>query len=137
MASVEVVQVADVDQWWPLFGARVNECARSLQSNFSAGDLWTMCRTGQAILIVAHDGEKVLGATIWQFETWPDGPVIRNLVTVGEDLGAWQIDMHKAAKDVAIAGGANRFVFDGRNGWKRLYPAAKTITRYILDIKEV
>lgn len=135
MITAEIVKPADVDAVWPLISKRIGECMDRFGSDVSAGDLWTMCRAGHVFLIVAINGEEIKGAAIWRYETWIDGIVLRNLITVGEDMATWMNKMQASAKDLALSGGATSYVTEGRPGWGRIFKDAKVYkTLYRMEV---
>lgn len=124
--KVEIVPVAQVDNIWPLIAIRIANCLRDIDADCTAADLWDLCRSGHAFLMVAHDGD-IYGAMVWRFETWPSGLVLKNLVTVGEKMPRWLPQAHEAAGQLAINGGASRYVWHGRKAWQRYFPKAKVL----------
>jgi hypothetical protein len=119
--NIGIIHQADVDAVWPQISKRIVECITRFGSDASAGDYWMMCRAGHAFLIAAHDENGVHAASIWRSETWVDGVVLKNLVTVGEDMPSWLPDMEMAARDLAISCGATSCVWQGREGWKHIF----------------
>jgi hypothetical protein len=65
--QIELVRVEDIDQRWPLIVDRVAGCLRKAPSDFSAGDVWTQCRSGNWFLFLAWTRQEVIGYSIWQF----------------------------------------------------------------------
>lgn len=122
----EIIPVQDVDQIWSMISQSFSDCLNDTHGDCSAGDLWTMCRSGQAILMVAHDGE-IKGASIWRFETWLEGPVLRCLILAGADMPSWFDECGKLAREIARAGGAKSYVWDGRKGWAKIFTDAEII----------
>ncbi len=124
--KVEIIPVDQVDQVWPLIADRIDTCLHSIKADCSTADLWSLCRSGNAFLMVAHDGD-IHGAMVWRFETWLHGPVLKNLITVGDRMKDWLSDAHDAAGRLAKNGGATRYVWHGRKAWQRYFPKAKVL----------
>lgn len=134
--NVDLVPPVDVDKIWPLIARRVADCIQKINADCSAGDLWTMSRSGALFLIIAHEDDTVLGATMWRFETWAHGTVFKNIITVGERMKEWFPDMQEKVNEMAANGGADHFVWQGSPAWRRLIPNAKTMTcNYIMEVR--
>lgn len=65
--NITLVPVANVDEIWPLISERVDACLEKAPGAISAGQYWTMCRSGEAFLIIAVDETGIHGVTIWKF----------------------------------------------------------------------
>lgn len=127
---VENVKPQVVDDIFPLFSSDVAKCLDEIRADCAAGDLWRMCRDGSAFLLIAHEDGNIKAATIWRFETWLHGPVLKNLVAVNVGAGAmadWLPQMNEAARTIAKVGGADRFIWQGREAWGRVFKDAKKL----------
>jgi hypothetical protein len=113
---VNITKVSDVDAVWPLIAPQIVKCIEKTPSFMSAGDLWQMCRSGQAFLIIAHDDVKIHGAAIWQFQSGYGQYIFDCLMLVGKDLDQWAFDLFEAAKSIARDGGATALSATGRIG---------------------
>lgn len=127
--NIGFASAAEVDALWPLVGERMERACRRYRSNHTAGDLWQMCRSGQAYLMVAHDTETVLMASVWRFETWPDATVFRCLCLVGQRARVWASMARDAASNAARSGGATVLTASGRRGWEAMFPDAREVSR--------
>lgn len=65
--QIEVVGLPDIDRRWALVAEDISRCLRKAEMEIGAGDIWANCRSGQWLLILAHDGERVHGTTVWRF----------------------------------------------------------------------
>lgn len=124
----DVVAQADVDAVWPVFAQQVVECLRKTPNpDYSAGDYWTMCRSGMAFMVVAHDGTDFVGMTIWRFE----GGKFCCLLLVGESIRDWLGPLVVKAGEIGRRGGAESLIANGRKEFgalfKRALPGAKII----------
>jgi hypothetical protein len=130
-----LVPLHRVDEIWPLIAERIVAAVERFNFDCSAGQLWEMCRARGAFLIVSENEGQIKGASIWRFETWLKGPVFRNLITSGDDMASWLPDMRELAESIARQGGAAHYVWDGRPGWKRVFPDAEmTKSSYIMKV---
>lgn len=118
----------EVDQLWPLFSQRMQKACDRCGGDLSSGMLWQMCRSGSAYMMVAHDTEKAWMASVWRFEDWPTGTVMRCLALAGENPRLWAKDAKEFAVKARDAGGAKRFIFEGRN-WRPFFPEARELRR--------
>lgn len=122
-----LVPVLMVDQVWPNIAEGMTKGCQRSGGDLSAGWLWTQCRSGNAFLFVAATETDVHGASIWQFETWPNGTRFRCLMAAGEGMADWFSDMRVKVEEVARHGGAAALVSDGRTGWERHLPKARKL----------
>lgn len=114
--TIQLVPTANVDPVWPMVSALVVKCLEKAPSYLSAGDLWQMCRSGQAFLFVIHDGEKAGGVAIWQFAPAFGQHAFVCLALAGEGLEAWIVEMVEIAGKIAADGGAEILSATGRVG---------------------
>lgn len=126
--NVELVAVHDVDAVWPRFASEVVNCLdRTPNPDFAAGDYWTMCRSGMAFMVIAHDGKDFVGMTIWRFEAGK----FCCLLLVGSKIRTWLTPLINKAAEIARNGGATSLIASGRVEFgalfKRALPGAKTI----------
>lgn len=123
---VELVGVADVDELWPRVVGDITRCLRKAPMEIGAGDIWTNCRSGQWLLIVAHDGTDVWGTTVWRFTA---NGYFECVVMGGHRLKAWFPDLIDKATFIAKAHDCRGLVATGRpeftSLFKRKLPLAK------------
>lgn len=125
----DVVAQADVDAVWPIFAADVAKCLKKTPTpDYSAGDYWTMCRSGMAFLIAVHDQGKFKALTVWRFED----DYFCCLMMVGKNMGGWVGPLFEKAAEVSRNGGCSgRLRGDGRVGFegvfKRHFPSVRII----------
>lgn len=124
---IELVPAPLVDRVWPDIAGTVDAAARKTGGDVTAGYLWQECRSGHAFLFIAHDGESIVGASVWRFETWQSGAKLRCLAGAGNGLENWIDPMREQVVTLAKAGGAASIVYEGREGWRRIRPKAKAI----------
>lgn len=126
-AKVILVPVHMVDGLWKSLAGGFERASRRSGGDLSVGDLWQMCRTGNAYLFVVHEGNDILAATAWRLETWGRGPRFRCLALYGKGVRQWKDDLRKEVEAVARDCGATALLADGREGWKVIYPDAKVL----------
>jgi len=136
---VNITKVSDVDAVWPLIAPQIVKCIEKTPSFMSAGDLWQMCRSGQAFLIIAHDDVKIHGAAIWQFQTAYNTTVFSCLMLVGEALDDWALSLLESARLIARGGGAMHLCATSRIGLvqklKKLIPGLKVVRQsYLVEV---
>jgi hypothetical protein len=123
---IAIANAAEVDAIWPSISEKVIKATLKYGSNVSSGDLWQMCRAGDAFLVVVMD-DNVKGALIMQFQRWSMKQVMYCLAIVGEDIQEWLPAARDFITDMAKAGGAESFIAEGREGWPALFPDAKKL----------
>ena len=118
--SVHIVYPHGVDEKWraiaPLFQMAIDRCGDDL----TTGELWQMCRTGHAYLVIALDEDRIVAASAWRFEKWGKGPVFRCLCLGGSQMDDWLQDGLQLINKMMRDGGTDRLVADGRTGWTRI-----------------
>jgi len=125
--NVTLVPLHLVDGVWKLVSSGFERASRRSGGDLTTGELWQMCRTGQAHLFVVHDSEKILAATAWRFEIWGRGPRYRCMALFGHGVKDWKDSLRKEVETAARHCGATALVADGRLGWKAIYPDAKVL----------
>lgn len=119
---------AEVDALWPLVAAKVQESCMKTGGDMSAGDLWQMCRSGNAFLVAVLDDEgRPIATIILQFQKWSERTVLRCLSIAGENMSVWLPEAMEFVSKMARENGAACLVADGRDGWTRVFPKAKRL----------
>lgn len=129
---------AEVDALWPHLTVRFQQAIDDHGDDLAVADLWQMCRSGNAFLMVAMDGSKPMMGAVLQFQKWEKGTVLRCLTIGGEDMARWVSEFEMAVMKMMAEGGASRFVFDGRDGWARMLKhlkPKKLRTTYEVEIR--
>lgn len=137
--TIAVVPTHQVDQVWGLIADGIESACQATGGDISAGDLWQQCRSGSAFLIVVHEGDDVLGASVWRFERWSSGPKLRCLALYGKNLIRWIGQLREVAIQIMNDCGAKSLVAEGLEKWeplfRRLCPNAKR--RWVLYEEEI
>lgn len=113
--NITLVPVGSVDEVWPLISEQVDACLRKAPGTLSAGQYWTMCRSGEAFLIIAVDDAGIHGVTIWKFA----GDYFECLLLVGmpgESADGWFSKVMDFALKLASQNGCKGFGGTGRLG---------------------
>lgn len=118
--KIGVATSAEVDQIWPLVSTYLKKATDKTGDDYSTGDLWQMCRSGNAFLVYAHDDGRVFMGSVWQFQSWSRGTVFRCLSLGGISMSQWLQPLNTMIEAMMRDGGAYRFVIDGREGWSRV-----------------
>lgn len=125
MLRVGLASLQEVDNVWPLISQGLEKACKRCNEVHCAGDLWQMCRSGHAFLILVYDDDKIWSAGVWRFQKARPGHSFRCVMMYGENMRGW-VDMArdfitKIAKD----NGAVALVAEGRAGWSRVFGAEK------------
>lgn len=123
--KISIAGTFEVDAIWPLISERLQKAFEKTGGDLTSGELWQMCRSGQAFLVVAFDAE-LKGAMIVQFQKW-DKPVLRCLALAGWGMNEWFEAGKEFIWSMAKDNGAQSFIFEGREGWKIPIPEAKRL----------
>jgi hypothetical protein len=125
--NVSLVPVPNIDAIWPHLREGFHRSVMKTGGDIETGDLWVQCRSGEAFLLIAHEGEQILGSSIWIPQTWQTGRKLRCLALYGSGMSDWIGDMHEMAKRLAADCGATSLVSEGRPGWAKIFPKAKVL----------
>lgn len=131
--NVSLVPVVNVDPIWPLLREGLHEACLATGGDISTADLWVQCRSGSAFLLVATEGEKIMGASIWRTDTWETGRRLRCLALYGTKARLWIQDMRKMVESLKADTGSIALVAEGRCGpngepiWQHFFPKARAI----------
>lgn len=119
--NIEIAGVQDVDGVWPLVGPKFCVASEKCGDDLTAGELWQMCRSGNAFLVIAYEEKTILMAAVVRFERWNNGSVLRVLSLIGDQIGEWAEDVKDFLNGMGKANGASRIVAEGRDGWMRIF----------------
>lgn len=137
--NIALIGLQEVDNIWSSIAEHVVKCLKKTPSYYSAGELWQMCRSGQAFLLLAHEGTEVRGAAIWQFQTAYGQTVFTCLMLAGKDMGQWTVPMLESARSIARDGGAKQLSATSRVGLvqtlKKQIPGLKVVRQsYLVEV---
>lgn len=118
---------AQVDQCWPQLSAGFEKSSKRSGGDIAPGELWQGCRNGNLFLLIAHEDDEIVGASVWKLERWQTGMKFRCLGLYGARFREWIENMHTLATRVAQDCGATSLISDGRPGWKAIFPKAKVL----------
>lgn len=116
-----------VDATWPNVTIGFQKASKRFGGDLSVGELWQMCRSGNAFLFVVHDDKEIIAATAWRPELWGSGPKFRCLALFGAGMAEWMPDLHEKVRQTAILCGATALMSEGRTGWARIFPKARVL----------
>lgn len=125
--NVTLVPQHMVDAIWPNVKDGFQRASDRFGGDLTVGELWQMCRGGQAFLFVVHDDQKIVAATAWRPELWGSGPKFRCLALYGKGVWEWKDTLREHVERAAKLCGATSLLADGRSGWKEVYPDAKIL----------
>jgi hypothetical protein len=111
-----IVGQGEVDHVWSLIADDVIRCLNKTPSFLSAGQLWQMCRSGQAFLIICVENGQIMGASVWRFDRGYERSVFDCLVLVGRNSRRWTGVLKDKATEIARQGGATLLTATGRVG---------------------
>lgn len=133
--NIFIANVADVDGLWLAVGPRFNAAIEKCGDDISTGELWQMCRSGHAFLIIARENDGLLMAAIVRFERWSNGAVLRVLSLVGEQIEKWSAGVKAYLSEMAVTNGATRIIAEGRDGWAKIFDEPTKIrSTYVMEL---
>lgn len=125
--KVAIANQIETDKLWPIFSEKLQKACEKTGNDISSGELWQMCRSGNAFLIFVLDEHGFKAAIVVQFQRWVSKSVLRCLAIVGEEMDSWLPAVFDLASRMAKEGGATSFVAEGREGWSKVFPTAKKL----------
>lgn len=133
---IAIANSAEVDALWPTLGPKFVKATERFGDDLSSGELWQMCRSGNAFLVVVFNDLGVKMGCVVRFERWTNGAILRVLSLVGEDLKDWAEQVKGYLNQMAINGGAERIVAEGREGWAKIFDEPKAIRQtYVMRVE--
>lgn len=132
--KIGIANAAEVDQAWPHISARLKKAQERYGSSLSSGDMWQLCRSGNAFLVLVFDDAGIHGALIMQFQTWASKRVMYCMAIVGDGVAEWMPLAREFISKMASDGGAESFVAEGREGWTAIFPDARKL-RVTFEVK--
>lgn len=138
VAKVFIVPTNMIDQAWQTVGIDLEQACLRTGGEIGADTLWRRCREGIAFLFCIEDEGKVIGASVWGFETWARGRIFRCYALYGTGMAGWLDQHRKSVLEAALAGGATELVAEGRKGWGRVFRGAVELRRvYVMGVTDV
>lgn len=132
--KIGIANSAEVDAAWPLISDRLKKAQERYGSSLSSGDMWQLCRSGNAFLVLVWDETAIRGALILQFQTWATKRVMYCMAIVGSGVSEWMPAAREFISKMASDGGADSFVAEGREGWSAVFPDARRL-RVTFEVK--
>lgn len=125
--TIEIVGLQHIDAVWPSIADGFHACVKRCGDDMTSGELWQMCRSGGAFLLVAIDDGKIEISSVVQFQKWADGPVLRVMAMAGRNLPKWNAPLAEFLAQMMRMGGAERIVSEAREGWTMAFPKARKL----------
>ena len=125
--NIGIATPSEVDGFWPAIAERLQAACERMGGDLSSGDLWQMCRSGNAFLVLVVDDREIVAALIMQFQNWSGKQVMRCLGIVGDRMNEWLPMAKGFIEKMARDGGAKSFVSEGREGWAKVFPTARKL----------
>lgn len=115
----------EIDGLWPRLSSGFQRSCERGTDGYTAGELWQMCRSGNAFLMLVFDPDqdRVEMASVWQFQEKNGRPVLRCLALFGSGMVTWLQGARVFIETIARDNGAQWLVTKGRRGWLRLFGA--------------
>jgi len=124
--NIQLVGLTDIDRIWAQVAEDISRCLRKAPMEIGAGDIWTNCRSGQWLLIIAHEDGKIYGTTVWRFTA---NHLFECVILTGRKMKSWLSEIVEAATTIAKAHDCHGLVATGREGlfipFKAINPRVK------------
>lgn len=126
--NIDLVGIADVDRLWAMVVPDVARCLRKAPMEIGISDIWIKCRSGEWLLIIAHNGETIQGTSVWRFSA---NRYFECVIMVGRDMSGWFPSLIDVATTIAKAHDCRGLLATGRTGLiapiKQLDPQARAV----------
>lgn len=125
---IQLVPVLLVDTVWPQLIEGMSEACRRGGGQYTQDWLHSLCRKGEAYLVVDLEGETVNAAVVCQNQVWSGKSVLYLLACCGRP--------YRPRPFIDFAKGNFSFdtiVFEGRKGWGKL-PGVRTV-RHVFEME--
>lgn len=133
--KIEIAGVQDVDGVWPLVGPKFHAAAERFGDEIGAGELWQICRSGNAFLVIAYEEKNILMQCVVRFEKWNGKPVLRVMTLAGTNMKTWLSALLEFLGDLGKANGASLLLTEGREGWGRVIPKGRKLrSLFVMEI---
>lgn len=117
----------EIDGLWVTVGPMFTRATERFGDDLTPGELWQMCRSGGAFLLLIFNDDGIILACCFRFDMWSKGSVLRILSLAGDEMALWHDEaigfLTKTAKD----NGASRIIAEGRKGWERVYKKTRVL----------
>lgn len=121
--KIAIAGLHEVDNVWPMVAEGLQKACKRC-GDMTSGELWTMCRSGHAFLILIYEKQEILMAGVWRFETKGGRPVFRCEMMYGKHMREWLEFAYAWFANLAKENGAGWLVAEGRRGWLRIIDGA-------------
>lgn len=125
--NIDLVGLPDIDRIWAQVAGDVAHCLRKAPTDVEAGEVWVKCRSGEWLLIIAHDEGEVFGTTVWRFSNG----YFECLVLAGKRLKGWFPALIDVATAIAKTNECRGLIATGRpeftSFFERYLPQAKAV----------
>lgn len=126
---IQLVPVFQVDAIWPHLKEGMEKACKRGGGQYAHDYLWTMCRRGDAMLVVIRDGEHIKGGVVCEVQNWTGRQVLYVHAACGSDMKSWLQALHGFG---TTHFGVQSIIFQGRPGWK-VTPGVKVV-RHVFEV---
>ena len=125
---IELVPVLLVDKVWPQLQPYMVKACKKGGGQYTEGWLHTVCRRGEAYLVVDYEGTEIKAGVVCQEQNW-SGRVVLNLLA----CGGKKYDRKAFTSFAKETLGFDRVVYEGRPGWGRT-PGVRVV-RHVYEME--
>lgn len=120
MVEIKAIDRSEIGVVWPYVDAMVESALKHQKPRLVDSDwLRVRCLEGEYTLLVALDGNNLLGCTIIYPEHFPLAKVCQAYLIAGDEGEKWIETMDSAIEQVARLNECEHIIFIGRKGWQR------------------
>ena len=130
---ISLVPLSHIDGVWPAIANGMKEACWRCGGDITPDWLFQICRKGEALLFVAHEGEEIKAGLVCRVENWSGAKVLRIQAACGMNMETWLqsvMDYREWLDNLAI----EKVIFEGRKGWERMVPQARVL-RQVYEVE--
>lgn len=132
MVKCELVPLWHIDSAFEQVAKGLQKSCDRGGGDLDAAYLHQQCRSAAAMLVGVSNDTGIIGAIVLRFENWSGKSVLRTLAIWCDGEGAWEA-LSEKTHEIGRQFGAKSLIAEGRKGWTRRYPNAKTL-RVLIEV---
>jgi len=121
MIQIAKIEQNQVDSVWAKIEKYLMGAADYTYGRFTVVDIYKSIVVSGNDLWIAYDEEKVLGAVVTNYITYPQKRMLCMQFCGGEDFHLWKNEIISTLKEAAMQNGCHGLESSARPGWARIF----------------
>lgn len=126
---IRLAHILEIDAMWPHLQDGMAIACQKGGAQYTETWLHTLCRRGDAYLVVDLDDGEIRAAVVCQEQNWTGRIVLNCLAACGREMDEWLEPLREFGNRTFRV---EKYVFDGRPGWQRT-PGVRVL-RYVYEV---